>query len=471
VPAKPLASAASDGDIVQLKLHIAKHADLDKPDDRGTPPLCYAAEGAGIEAVKLLLDAGAKASATGAYGRTALMAAAQGGKKDVVDALIATGADVKAKDNSQLTALHMAASMGRVEIVEALIKAGADVNAEDKTKQTPLMLAMSRQQTDVADVLKKNGAKEPSLMRGPYGQEEALMQAQAAVTAPTTNVEVKMDPNAVREQVKGFDGLAVAIKAVEDKSDAEEKSWVQRRIDNRAALLGAAGKQFADELTFMKQVGTEEKAAKTSAAIDQLVAKRKQRNQAVAEALREARRATMDQSKDTMGAERGRGVNRGNRGRGAETGAQGANGPYGNSGNRMTKAPVRAEPNRPPVDGDTQAQAQAWVSAKPESKDSLLTAVHKLDLAELEALRTVAGEEEAKKTAATISGIMLARQERVDRIVKQWKVDDERQAKLQERTGTQPGMTPGTGQRGTVRGRSGQQEGQQPGTTGGRRYR
>lgn len=298
-----------------------------------------------------------------------------------------------------------------------------------------------------------------------------MTQGQAAVTAPTTNVEVKIDPNAIREQVKGFEGLAVAIKAVEDKSDAEEKGWVQRRIDNRVALLGAAGKQFGDELTFIKQVATEEKAAKTVAAIDQLVAKRKQRSLVVADALREERRATMEQSRDTMGAERGRGVNRGNRGRGADTGTQSANGPYGNSGNRMTKAPVRAEPNKPPVDGDTQAQTQSWVSAKAESKDALLTAVHKLDLAELEALRTVAAEEAAKKTAATISGIMLARQERVDKIVKQWKADDEHQAKLQERTGAQPGMTPGTGQRGTMRGRTGQQETQQPGTTGGRRYR
>jgi hypothetical protein len=111
------------------------------------------------------------------------------------------------------------------------------------------------------------------------------------------------------------------------------------------------------------------------------------------------------------------------------------------------------------------------VNAKAESKDSLLQSVHRLDLAELDELRAVATEDEAKRTAAAISGIMLARQERVDRITKEWTADDERQKKLQERLGTQQGgMYPGTGQRG-VRGATGPTQEQQGGATRGRRYR
>ena len=130
--------------------------------------------------------------------------------------------------------------------------------------------------------------------------------------------------------------------------------------------------------------------------------------------------------------------------------------------------PARAEPNKPPVDGDTQAQVQAWVNGKPESKDGLLDAVHKLDLAELEGLREIAEEETAKKTAATIRGFMLARQLRVDKVTAQWKLDDEREQKRQERMGTQPGMYPATGTRGT-RGTTGQDSQSTTGRT--RRYR
>jgi len=480
LPSKRLYQAASDGDIEQLKLHIARKTDLNKPDERGYPALCYAAEWANLQTVKLLLDAGAKATAAGPENRTALIGAAQGGKADIVDALIAAGADVKAKDGSQSTALHLAAAMGHLQIVQALIKAGADVNAEDRMTQTPLMLAQRRQQTEIVDLLKANGAKEPVLLRpgmDPYGDQAGTGQGQGPVTAPATTVEVKLDPNAIREQVKAFDGLAGTIKAVNDKGDSEVKGWIQRRIDNRVTLLRSAEKQFADELAFIKTAATAEKATKTVPAIDQLLGKRKQRNVAIGEALREERRTAMEQNADSMntGMGRGRGVNRPtmSRGRTGGTTTQGANSPYGNTGTTMPRAAARPEPNKPPIDGDTQAQIQAWVNGKPESKDTLLTAVSKLDLAELDALRTIATEEAAKRTAATIGGIMVARQERVDRITKEWKLDDERQAKLQERMGTQQ-QQQGTygvrGQRGTRGGTTGQNT-QQSGTTGTRRYR
>lgn len=474
-PSKSLYRAASDPDIEQLKLHIAKKTDVNKADERGNTPLIYAANVGSVEAVKLLLGAGAQANAKGADGGTALIGAARGGHKEVADALLAAGADPKVKDESKTTALHLAAAMGSKEIAEALIKAGADVNAEDRLSQTPLMLARRRQQTEIADLLIQNGAKEPAVLRpgmNPYGDTmgtgQMTGQGPGAVTKPATSVEVKIDPNAIREQVKAFDGLPQAIKAVDDKNDVELKGWVQRRLDNRTALVRLAEKQFGDELVFLRTIATEEKAAKTVPAIDALAAKRKLRNVAILDGLRDERRTAMEQNADTMGMGRGRGVTRTTRGGTGGTGTQAATSPYGKTGKTMSKMPVRAEPNKPPVDGDTQAQVQAWVNGKPESKDALLTAVHKLDLAELEALRATAAEEEAKKTAAAISGMMLARQLRVERIQKQWKLEQERQQKLQERQGTQPGMAPGTGQRGP-RGMPGQE--QQTGTTRPRRYR
>jgi hypothetical protein len=483
-PPKSVHTAASDGDVAQLKTLIANKADLDKPDQYGMPPLCYAAQSNAIEAVKLLLGGGAKASATASQGRTALMIAAQNGYGEIVDALLAGGADVKAKDASQSTALHLAVATGRTEIVAALIKGGADVNAEDRTKMTPYMIARNRQQTESADLLKQAGAKEPVTMGpgGPYGPDGAYGQTgQAAAPIPAaTNVEVKIDPNAMREQLKAFPDIVAALKPVDANSGAEVKGWIQRRIDNRVTLLRTTEKQFAEELAFVKKVATQEKAAKTIPAIDELAATRKARYVAIGQALRDERRTAMEQNTDTMGTGMGRtrGVTRtarggttgADRGKTTGTGPRGTMNPYGGTGQKTSAMPVRAEPNKPPVDGDTVAQSQAWVNAKSESKSSLLEGVHRLDLAELDALRTTATEEEAKRTAATISAIMLARQERVDRIAKEWKADDERQQKLQERMGTQQqgGMYPGTGQRGT-RGTTGQ--GTQPGAPQGRRYR
>jgi len=471
IPTKALRVAASDGDIEQIKLHIARGTDLNKPDERGTPPICQAAEFGGAEAVQLLVKANAKVNVKDANGRTPLISAALQGRKDVVEVLLAAGADFKAKDTAQMTAMHVAAQFGRLDVVETLLKAGADVNAEDAMKQTPLTLAQRGQKADVVEFLKQNGAKEPALVdgRGPYGEYayEQGGQGPGTPTAPTTNVEVQIDPNAIREQVKGFEGLAAAIKGVDAKGEVEVKGWIQRRTDNRTTLVRAAEKQFGEELTLLKGLATEEKAAKTIKAVDDLSAKRKKRNTLIANALLEERRAAMQESVDQSGMTRGRTGMRGSRGK--TSGGTSATSPYGVSSTKMPTKARRPEPNAPPIDGDTQAQMQAWAGGRAEDKSSLLDAVHKLDLAELEEVMLVATEEQAKNTAAAISGVMLARQERVERIAKEWKIDDERMQKLQERTGNQPGMYPGTGPRGTTPGTPGQTD--QTGTRRTRRYR
>jgi len=468
---KSLINAAMDGDIEQIKLHIAKGTDVNKADQRGTAPISYAAEFGGAEAVQLLLKAGAKVDPKDGSGRTPLISASLQGKKDVVDVLIAAHADVKAKDLAKMTAMHVAAQFGHLDVIESLVKAGGDVNAQDAQMQTPLTIAERRQQTDMIEFLKQNGAKEPVLNmgRGPYGESAYEQGTPQGPVAPATKVEVKIDPNAIREQVKGFEGLADTIKAVDAKSEAEQRGWILRRNDNRVTLVRSAEKQFSDELTFVKGVATEEKAAKTTKAIDDLSAKRKKRNTLIGNALLEERRAAMQEGTDQSGMARGRTAMRGNRTKTAGgTGTTSATNPYGTA-NTKTPMKKRPEPNEPRIDADTQAQIQAWTSAKAEDKSSLLETVHKLDLAELDSARTVATEEGAKKTAAAISGLMLARQERVEKITKEWKLDDERMQKLQERTGNQPGMYPGTGTRGTTPGTSGQTD--QTGTRRTRRYR
>ena len=255
-----------------------------------------------------------------ARARRPLIVAVSMGEQGIADALVAKGADVKAKDNYDRTALHAAILLGQKDIATALIEKGVDVNATDKTGQTPLTLAMQRNQPEIADLLRKKGAKEPVTRDSLYG-DYALAGNQggpqgpgAAAPSAPARAAVEVDPNAIRAELKAFQGLAEALKAVDDKAELDTQGWVQRRSDNRILLLSGGERQFQDEITFLKPIVAEEKGAKTTKAIDDLTAKRKKRTDAVNEQLREQRRTTMATGRDTgqMGTSRAGG--RGGRG-------------------------------------------------------------------------------------------------------------------------------------------------------------
>jgi ankyrin repeat protein len=467
-PTKSLQQAAIDGDTEQIKMHIAKGSDFNKADQFGYTPLKRAIEGHHPEAAIAMIESGkADINAKDREGKTPLIVAVSNAEQAIAEALIAKGADVKAKDNYDRTALHAAILLGQKDLATLLIEKGVDVNATDKTGQTPLTLAMQRNQPEIADLLRKKGAKEP-VTRDIYG-DYALAGNQggpqgpgAAVPSAPARGAVEVDPNAIRAELKAFPDLPEALKAVDKKAELEVQGWVQRRSDNRILLLSGGERQFQEEMTFLKPIAAAEKAAKTTKAIDDLTATRKKRTDAINEQLREQRRTTAATSRDTGQMGMGRSGGRGGRGRTStsNTGSgYSSTGPYGSPGGRMPRRPV-AEVNQPVLDQETQSLAQAWLNAKPEDKRSLLDAVHQMNLFDLDDLRQVATEEKAAKTAAAISGLMMIRTERLQRITKKWEEDDIRLQKLQERYG--PGGMPGRGMQGTQ---------QQPGMRGGRRGR
>lgn len=501
VQTKSVEQAAIEGDVAQIKMHIAKGSNFKAMDQYGYTPLTRAIEGHHPEAAKLIIESDkADINSKDRAGKTPLMIAiasvAKPEEMSVALALVAKGADVKAKNAYDQTALHIAIQTGQREIAEALIAKGVDVSGADKSGQTPLSLAMQRNDAEMADLLKKHGAKEPVMnASSPYGDyayggNPGAPQGPGAA-APSRRAEIQIDPNAIRAEIKAFEGLAAALKAVDDKSEAEQQAWIQRRIDNRIALLGAVEKQFSDEMAFIKamtaggsdasgsvwkgfadaivkQGAAPAKAEKTAKAIDDLNAKRKKLSDQIGPQLRDQRRTTLTQNQQTNAVGGARSGVRGGRGRSATTGTAGspgysASGPYGAAGARTPQRRGPADAGQPVVDQETQGQIQAWLNAKPEDKTSLLEAVHQMNLADLDDLRQVAVEEQSKKAAAAVSGLMLAHEERVQKITKKWQDDDERQLKLQERYGTQ-GM-PGRGTPGT------QQQQNQPGMRGGRRGR
>jgi len=473
-PTKSVQQAAIDGDVEQIKMHLAKGSDFNKADQYGYTPLKRAIEGHHPEAAIAIIESGkADINAKDREGRTPLIVAVSMAEQAIAEALVAKGADVKAKDNNDRTALHAAILLGQKDIATLLIEKGVDVNATDKTGQTPLTLAMQRNQPELADLLRKKGAKEPVTRDSLYG-DYALAGNQGAPQGPggtpsaPARAAVEVDPNAIRAELKSFPGLADALKTVDDKAEIDVQGWVQRRSDNRILLLSGGERQFQEELTFLKPIAAADKAAKTTKAMDDLTAKRKKRTDVINEQLRDQRRTAMATGREAGQMGTGRSGGRGGRGRTgmSNTGSGYApTGPYGSPGARTPqRRPTAADANQPVLDQETQTLVQAWLNAKPEDKKSLLEAVHQMDLLDLDDLRQVATEEQAKKTAAAIGGLMMMRAERVQKITKRWQEDDLRQQKLQERYGP-GGMPAGRG------GMQGTQQQMQPGTRGGRRGR
>jgi hypothetical protein len=470
-PTKPLAQAASDGDIEQLKLHLAAGSNFNAPDSYGITPLKRVIEAQHPEAALLIIASGkADVNAKDRAGKTPLMMAVMlsTGAKDVVAALLAKGADVNAKDSFDGTALHAAVMMNNKDIVEMLVAKGADANVAARNGQTPYMMAIQPPgRPEIAEILQQHGGVAPQLSEGsPYGN--APMGGAAAGPggpgAPMVRAALHIDPNEIQKKMMQFQGLAEAVKKVDDKSANEQHAWIQRRTDNRTSLLFAEEQQFTDELAFVKPIAVQEKAVKTVKAIDDLGVKRKERSGQIMEQLREQRRAALIQSRQSMTGGAGMAGARGMRGmRGQPQNNMGAAGypgaaPYAggsayNSGSNSAAA-RGAVANQPPIDPNTQAQIDAWSNAKPEDKRDLLQTVTDLNLSELQALDALATQEKAMKTSAAIRGLMMLREQRVEKITLGWQEEDARLQRLQAlpNRGGMPGMQPQQGQM-PIRGR------------------
>jgi hypothetical protein len=194
------------------------------------------------------------------------------------------------------------------------------------------------------------------------------------------------------------------------------------------------------------------------------VAARKTRYDQISQQLREQRRQSAAESRETMvgtgTATRGRTTTtRNTRSRSSTmTGAPGQD-PYGTT-TRQPRSPRRAttqEPAEPALSADTQAQLQAWLNGASENKDDLLKTTHELDVIEYAALHGSAEEEKAAKTRVAVMALLMLREERIAKITVKWQEEDERLKRMQERMGTDPTM-------------QGTQQGTQQGTRfGGRR--
>jgi len=423
-----------------------------------TKTLHDAARGGDVDQVKLLLSEGADVNLRNRMNWTPLHTAVQNRKQEVIELLIAEGADVNAKNNRGQTPLMAAIYIGQKDAVELLIANGADVNVMSGSDNA-LTLAKKRRNAEIVELLLKNGAKEPSpedLMgnryyggrevlnpyRG-YEEQETTRRGTRVIRGTRTSpivqspaqVDILADPNEIRAKVKTFAGLEKALLEVAGKSQSEMRQWQQKRYDNRTLLIRTVQKQFEDEIGFIRKVAVEEKAKKTTEAIDSMLSARQERLKKVSKELL-AQKRELRQTQPARGRGRARTSGRGTGSRGTRVRSSQRGQPYrGNvteplygRGGVMSRTTRPQSTRRPSeeVDIETENEINQWLQADVEDKTNLAKAVHEQIWVEISSIRIVAVEEEAKKTTATIDGLLLYRQTRFEELFR--KMEEQRQA-------------------------------------------
>jgi hypothetical protein len=406
-----------------------------------------------IDRVKSDIAAGVDINSKNRMGWTLLYIAINKKHTEIAQLLIEKGADVNIRDNRGRSPIHLAVETGQKAIVEELIAKGADLNAIDSSADNALTLAKKNNQTEIAELLVKNGAKEPdlSLLQSdrlyslPGGQTGAnnnqgsasRYQARVRSATPsqsTAQVNILADPNEIKSRIKTFDGLEKELKEVTDKSQEELRHWPQSRYDNRTTLARSIDKQVEEELQYVRKVAVKESAKKTTEAIDNLLKSRQERYTKVNRELLQQKRE-MRQTASTRTSARGRTSGRSARGqysqRGQAYGTNATNNLYGSDSANMPRGygSQNQAQQAEQLDPQTQEQIRSWLQTTPDKKLELARAVHPLIQSEMGSIRAIAVEEQAKKTTAAIDGLLLARQERFDKLVIEM---EQEQRKLQE---------------------------------------
>ncbi len=98
-----------------------------------------------------------------------------------------------------------------------------------------------------------------------------------------TDANAATDPNAVRARIEKFEELSSTLNQLNTASNNETSKWLNK--EEKLDLALAVQKQITDELKLLRKLAVEEKAAKTTAAIDGILLDRQERFKSVIEKL------------------------------------------------------------------------------------------------------------------------------------------------------------------------------------------
>jgi len=401
-----------------------------------------------MNTIQTLISQGANINERNRMSWTPLHTAIRNQQKTVAEFLIDKGADINAKDNSGQTALHLAVEAGQKDIAELLIAKGADVNVIDGRGENALSLAQKKGNKEVVDLLLKHGAKEPpadwaqeriyGLTEQPQGPTLPLSPSGIRIQPDTSAVaksdpnalaNILADPNAIVARIKAFEGLDKALAQVDGRSRYEVREWLEKRADNRVDLTKAVDRQARTEIRFIRDVAVEEKAKKTTDAIDSLLSRRQEQLKTLVEDMEEEIKAlrpvrTIRSRSGSRYSTRGQRYPQEHITPGQSTPYYGGTRPYREGpterGGLVRPQSPLGTSQRPMPDtaGKNEISIDMWLQREPEGRIDLAEAVHEQVTGQIISIRKIAVGEKAKKTTAAIDGVMLDRQKRFEKLIK-----------------------------------------------------
>lgn len=122
------------------------------------------------------------------------------------------------------------------------------------------------------------------------------------------------DPNATIAAYKKFEGLEEALGRLNSEGEKEIQEWTRGAVEIKMNLVKLVQEQVIAEFNFLRELAVEEGAAKTTAAIDGLLADRQKRFEETTQKIEEARRR-LRRREDRRGRDRGRDRDQRRRGR------------------------------------------------------------------------------------------------------------------------------------------------------------
>ena len=128
-------------------------ADLDRPDNKGVPPLVIAASKGALQSLDALLKSGANQGTKAPEGNTALLAASGAGQVAAAKLLLEAGADIDQRNSLGNTALIEATIGNRRDMVRLLLESGADAELRNRDRLTARAIAEQHHSDEVIEEL------------------------------------------------------------------------------------------------------------------------------------------------------------------------------------------------------------------------------------------------------------------------------------------------------------------------------